>query len=51
MTDKWHLTKDAKGEWRWQRIAQNGKIVGASSESYKNKADCIANARRNGYKD
>ena len=28
----------------------NGRIVGASSQGYKNKSDCIANARRNGYK-
>ena len=34
-----------------KRTAPNGKIVGASAEGYKNKADCIANAKRNGYKD
>nr|WP_280952629.1 DUF1508 domain-containing protein [Neorhizobium alkalisoli] len=35
-------------QWRWRRIASNGKTVGASTESYTNKNDCIANARRNG---
>lgn len=47
--DKWEFYKDNRGEWRWRRTASNGCIVGASSEGYVNKADCIANARRNGY--
>lgn len=50
MADKWEFYKDSKGDWRWKRIAPNGKIVGASTEGYKNKASCIANAIRNGYK-
>ena len=49
MPDKWEFYTDSKGEWRWRRIAANGKIVGASAEGYVNKADCVANARRNGY--
>lgn len=49
MNDKWEFYKDSKKEWRWKRTASNGKIVGASSESYVNKSDCIANARRHGY--
>jgi uncharacterized protein YegP (UPF0339 family) len=47
--DKWEFYKDNRGEWRWRRTASNGRIVGASTEGYVNKADCIANARRNGY--
>lgn len=46
--DKWEIYKDGAGEWRWRRAAPNGNIVGASSEGYKNKSDCIANAQRNG---
>ncbi len=46
--DKWEIYTDKKGEWRWRRTARNGNIVGASAEGYKNKADCIANAQRNG---
>ena len=46
--DTWEVYKDRKDEWRWRRKARNGKIVGASSESYKNKSDCINNARRKG---
>ncbi|WP_445721826.1 YegP family protein [Flavobacterium sp.] len=49
MNDKWEFYKDASDEWRWRRIAINGKIVGASSQGYVNKLDCINNAIRNGY--
>jgi uncharacterized protein YegP (UPF0339 family) len=48
--DKWEFYKDAKGENRWKRTAINGEQVGASHEGYKNKSDCIANAKREGYK-
>ncbi|HPS31445.1 MAG TPA: DUF1508 domain-containing protein [bacterium] len=48
--DKWDFYKDNAGEWRWRRIASNGKIVGASSQGYVNRTDCVENARRNGYK-
>ena len=47
--DKWEFYKDHQGEWRWRRTASNGRIVGASTEGYKNKQDCIDNAKRNGY--
>ena len=46
--DKWEIYKDNAGEWRWRRTATNGNVVGASTESYKNKSDCISNAQRNG---
>jgi uncharacterized protein YegP (UPF0339 family) len=39
--------KDARGDWRWQRIdLGNHKEVGASSEGYENKAEMKENARR-----
>jgi uncharacterized protein YegP (UPF0339 family) len=47
--DKWEIYKDNKGEWRWKRTAPNGNEVGASTEGYKNREDCVANAKRNGY--
>lgn len=46
--DKWEIYKGGGGDWRWRRTARNGNIVGSSSEGYKNKSDCIANAKRNG---
>ena len=51
MKDRWEFYKDAKGEWRWRRIAGNNRIVGASSEGYKNRKDCVANASRDGYEE
>lgn len=49
MNDKWEFYQDERGEWRWRRIASNGRIVGASTQGYVNKSDCIENARRHGY--
>jgi uncharacterized protein YegP (UPF0339 family) len=40
------IYKDKKGEWRWRRVAVNGNNVGASSEGYVKKSDCIDNAKR-----
>jgi uncharacterized protein YegP (UPF0339 family) len=48
--DKWNFYQDVAKEWRWNRIAPNGKIVGASSEGYSSKQACTENAKRNGYK-
>ena len=50
MNDKWEFYKDAENKWRWRRTAPNGNIVGASTEGYMNRADCVGNARRNGWK-
>jgi uncharacterized protein YegP (UPF0339 family) len=47
--DRWEFYQDSRSQWRWRRLAQNGQIVGASSEGYVSHADCVANARRNGY--
>jgi uncharacterized protein YegP (UPF0339 family) len=47
--DKWLFYKSTSGDWRWKRIAPNGEVVGASTEGYKNRKDCVANAERNGY--
>lgn len=46
----WEIYTDKAGEWRWRHTAANGKIIGAASEGYKNKADAEANAKRHGYK-
>ena len=46
--DKWDIYKDASGEWRWRRTT-NGQITGASTEGYKNREDCVTNAKKKGY--
>lgn len=50
MSDTWEFYQDAKDEWRWRRTAPNGNIVGASTEGYSKKTDCVGNAARNGWK-
>lgn len=45
--DLWEIYKAPDG-WRWSKTARNGERIGASTEAYVNKSDCIANARRNG---
>ena len=47
--DKWEFYKDANANWRWRRMAPNGKIAGASTEGYQNRSDCETNARRSGW--
>jgi uncharacterized protein YegP (UPF0339 family) len=47
--DKWTFKQDSRGDWWWTRTASNGRIVGQSTEGYRNKSDCEANARRNGW--
>ncbi len=46
--DGWDIYQDKRGEYRWRRRAQNGKITGCACEGYDAKKDCIANARRHG---
>jgi uncharacterized protein YegP (UPF0339 family) len=48
--DKWEFYQDSQSKWRWRRTSPNGNIVGASTEGYVNKSDCIDNAKRNGYR-
>ncbi len=47
-SDKWETYKDKRGEFRWRRMAKNGRITGTSSEGYTSKPNCEANAKRNG---
>ena len=36
-----HVYKDSKGEYRHRTLAANNRIVGASSEGYKNKQSAL----------
>ena len=37
------VAKDKRNEWRWTIQSRNGRIVGASSEGYKNRGMCLRN--------
>jgi len=39
---KYHIYKDADGEWRWYLEAANGRKIANSGEGYKNRVDCVA---------
>jgi uncharacterized protein len=36
-----HVYEDAKGEWRWNLKAANGRIIADSGEGYRDRADCL----------
>lgn len=38
---KFHIYRDARGEWRWRLKARNGRIVADSGEGYVRKAGAI----------
>lgn len=39
----------APGDWRWRCKASNGRIVGAATQGYSRRIDCVRNARLFGY--
>jgi len=41
MTGAYWIYKDRVGQWRWQLVAGNGKIIADSGEAYWNKNDCL----------
>ncbi|HWM26585.1 MAG TPA: hypothetical protein VNP98_17340 [Chthoniobacterales bacterium] len=49
--DHWIFYQSKNLEWRWRRLASNGRIVGSSSESYTRFIYCRINAQRNGWKE
>lgn len=36
----YHMSKDARGEWRWIYYARNAEPIAKSSEGYRNRSDC-----------
>jgi uncharacterized protein YegP (UPF0339 family) len=39
------VNKDHQGQWRWLFVANNGKTIAVSSESYHNREDCLHGIR------
>jgi uncharacterized protein YegP (UPF0339 family) len=46
----WLLYRDSRHDFRWQARAKNGKVIGASSEGYKVRANATYNAWLFGYR-
>lgn len=46
VADKTVVYQDAAGEWRWKRVAGNGRIVASSGESFTRLADAERAASR-----
>lgn len=48
----WEFYEDAAEKWRWRKLSvSNGKIVGASSESFSSRQNAVYNAKIMGYTD
>lgn len=47
--DRWEFYRDAKQKWRWRRLSKNGRIVDASTQGYRDRSTCLANAKRCGF--
>lgn len=41
-----HFYQDAAGEWRWRLVANNGKIIADSAESYTSESNAQRAWRR-----
>jgi predicted RNase H-like HicB family nuclease/uncharacterized protein YegP (UPF0339 family) len=35
------ISRDASGQWGWNLVAANGRIIATSSERYETKAECL----------
>lgn len=44
MSERVYVYQDESGEWRWRKVAANGRVVGASEEGYVNKAYAMERA-------
>ena len=45
-SDRLELYIGIDKKWRWRRLAANNRIVGASSQGYSTRKDCLNNAVR-----
>lgn len=45
-TDIVEVYKDNGGEWRWRRVAKNGRTIGVSGEGYRTRWGANRAAKR-----
>ena len=41
LMDTVHVYRDHVGDWRWKRVAPNGRIIADSGEGYRRKGKCL----------
>ena len=46
--NSWQVYEDDNGHWHWRCITTFGDFVSVSKGVYRNKSDCVADAKRNG---
>jgi uncharacterized protein YegP (UPF0339 family) len=51
MSDIWKIYTDSRNKWCWYKTAKTGRMVGASSQHFETKEECIADAKKNGMQD
>ena len=49
MAYKLDIFKDSRGDFRWRRIENNGKVVETSRDSFKSKRECNASINTIGW--
>jgi hypothetical protein len=47
--DQWHFYQNPSGDWYWRHIEPSGTISAISDTAFHSRADCIADAMRQGY--
>jgi uncharacterized protein YegP (UPF0339 family) len=40
-----YIYVDKKNDWRWRIVAKNGREIGASSEGFDSKRNCLNNLK------
>ena len=48
--DVWTFRKDDADKWHWQRLSPDGEILIAAAIAFSTMEECMADARRRGYK-
>ena len=48
--ERWFFYQDVANLWRWARIDVFGTVLGYSGACFGARDECVADARRNGYR-
>lgn len=49
MLNRWEFVQANIGEWRWQLVDAQGKILKQSVPGFTGKMECLQDAKENGY--